>query len=499
MATYGLTSAGFIRPALSDLINERKSVYRDIFGQNINTTEDSVFDKLASIHSKAEYDVWEMMQAVYESQTYQGAEGQYLDDLFNRRGISRRGKTKANGICQLDIDNTVPYNTTYSVGIYTINSDFILQEDTLVSGNILAHKMLNSNLVTGSYTFTIVNTTTSVTQTLNITLSDKTPNSSNLNTFFNTIKTFIVDNTINSNNDRIFIDYVNGSMYVGYSDANTLKGLVQRVDFKSTPIIGVRSVYFPVIAQEVGANPVDVGQINTINPQPTGFVKIQNIESFFSGSDVESDGEYRARASATISSPAAATRSAIIDGLLSSVSGVSKVKIFNNPTGSTSPSGIPPYKFVTVVYGGETPDISQKLYSLIACSNNTYGTVSYDVTTEDNQIETIYHSKASEKDISIKINYKTQQNRPLADSEKQAILEGMQSQINSYSINPTLYNIQLVGVVQKSLPLINFVSLSVQVKLKTDPDSSYSNVDFNTDIVDVVILDDDQLFFNQLV
>lgn len=496
---YGLTPTGFVRPTLDELINKRKTTYRDIFGQNINTGTDSVFDKIASISANAEYTTWEMMQAVYNSQTYQGAEGIYLDNLFAQRGIYRNGKTKATGIAQMAINNTVPYNTTYVAATYSINTDFVLQEDTLVAGNIVAHTLKNSELVVGNYTITLVNTSTSATETFTYNLTDKTPNGTVLNTFFNNLKTFIVDNTVISNTDRIFIDYTNGSMYVGFTDATTLVGLVQRVDLKVTPLVGTRYLHLNLVSKEVGFNPVDIGEINSILPQPSGFVSIQNIAAFFSGSEVESDGEYRARAAATISSPAAATRPAIINGLLTGVDGVTKVKIFSNPTGTTSPSGIPPYRFVTVVYGGETPAISQKLYELIACSNTTYGNVSYDITTEDEQVETIYHSKAIEKDISIKVRYKTQQNKPLADSEKASIIENMLSTINSYSINPTIYNIQLVGTVQKALPFTNFISLSVQIKLASDPDGSYTINDFTTDITDVVTLTEDQMFFEQLL
>jgi len=500
MATYGLNDNGvFIRPALLELIEARKQRYRNIFGANINTATDSNFDKIASIAGKAEYDMWEMMGGVFDSQTYQGAEGKYLDDLFARRGIYRRGKTKATGSCQLEIGPSVPYNTVYPTTLYTINNSFVLQEDVLVAGNIVAQRILNSQLILGNYTFTIVNTNTSVLQSLNLTLSDKTPNSNNLNTFFNNIKTFIVDNTVNTNTNNIFIDYVNGNMYIGFTDANTMVGLAQRVDFKTLPIIGNRFVTMNVTAKETGFNPVGVSGITSISPQPSGFVSITNIESFFSGSNVESDGEYRARATSVISSPAAATRSAIINGLLTGVEGVTKVKIFNNPTPNTSPVGIPPYKFVTVVYGGETPAISNKLYDLIACSNNTWGTTSYVVNTEDGNTETIYHSKATEKRVSIKVSYKTSQNRPLADSEKTSVISGLVSNIASYQINPTIYNIQLSGAVQKSLPLLSFNELIVQIKLESDPDSSYSTNTFTTQTEDVVILTEDQVFFNQIV
>lgn len=496
---YGLNPYGFNRPTLSNIISERLQSYRDVFGSNINTNDNSIINKIVSIEADRENQIWQMAQEVFDSQTYQGAEGIYLDDLFSRRGIYRRGVTKATGSVQMFLEPSIPYNTTYSAGTYKVNSTFSLQQDVLVSGNIIAHKMLNSQISLGTYTFTIVNSTTSATVTLNLTLSDKTPNSSALNTFFNSIKDFIVNNTIATNSSRIFIDSVNGSMYIGYSSATSLIGLSQKVDFKVSPQIGQKCITFDVIADTAGFNPVSIGQIASISPTPTGFVSIQNIEAFYSGSNVESDAEYRARASTTVSSPAAATRSAIINGLLTGVSGVSKVKIFSNPTGTTSPAGIPPYKFVTVVYGGDTPSISKKLYDLIACSNATWGNVTYSVDTEDGEVEIIRHSKAAEKEVAVRVSYKTTQNRPLADSEKQSIITGLLSTIGSYGIHPTVYNIQLVSSVTNALPLVQFISLVVEIKLASAPDSSYSNATYNTNIEDVLVLTEDNIFFNQVV
>lgn len=499
MANYGLNSYGFSRPTLSDIISETLQSYRDVFGLDINTNDNSIINKIVNIQSDRENQIWQMAEEVFDSQTYQGAEGQFLDDLFSRRGIYRRPVTKGNGSVEMTLQPSVPYNTTFSVATYKVNNTFLLQEDVIVAGNIVAHTLLNSQLSLGTYTFTIVNSTTSVTQSLILTLTDKTPNSSALNNFFNSIKTFIVSNTINANDTRIFIDNINGSMYIGYSDATTMIGLSQKVDFKVSPQVGQKTIRFDVVAEDAGFNPVSIGQITSIAPVPSGFVVITNLSSFFSGSDVESDAEYRARASSTISSPAAATRSAIINGLLTGVDGVRKVKIFSNPTPNTSPAGIPPYKFVTVLYGGDTPSISQRLYELIACSNATWGDISYNVETEDNQTEVIYHTKAIEKNISVRVSYRTLQNRPLADSEKLTITNGLVGLIGGYNINPTLYNIQLIGSVTNSLPLLQFVSLVVEVKLASDPDSAYSSNTFNTDIKDVVILEEQDVFFNQVV
>ncbi len=496
---YGLNSYGFRRPSLTEIISERLQTWRDVFGININTNDNSIINKIVSLESDRENQIWQMAEEVFDSQTYQGAEGKYLDDLFARRGIYRRGVTKSTGSVEMTLLSSVPYNTTYSSSTYKINNSFLLQEDTIVAGNIIAHSITNSQLSLGTYTFTIVNSTTSLTETLVRTLTDKTPNSSVLNTFFNDIKDFIVNNSISVNSSLIFIDYAAGSIYIGYTNATSMVGLSQKVDFKVSPQTGNKTIRFDVLAEDAGFNPVSISQINTITPNPVGLVSITNTQAFFSGSNVESDSEYRARASTTISSPAAATRSAIINGLLTGVDGIRKVKIFSNPTPNTSPSGIPPYKFVTVVYGGDTPSISRKLYDLIACSNATWGDINYNIETEDDQVETIYHTKATEKDIAVRVSYKTVQNRPLADSEKTVVTTGLVGVMNGYNINPTIYNIQLIGAVTSSIPLVQFVSLVVETKLVSDPDSAYTSATLNTDIEDVIILTEENVFFNQVV
>ena len=77
MATYGLNSFGFLRPSLTEIVEQRKQAYRDLFGSNINTNDNSVIDKIVSIEADRENQVWMQMQEVYDSQTYQGVGGKY--------------------------------------------------------------------------------------------------------------------------------------------------------------------------------------------------------------------------------------------------------------------------------------------------------------------------------------------------------------------------------------------------------------------------------------
>lgn len=51
---YGLTSAGYTRPTLTDIIADTKNEYRYVFGQNVNVAENSMLDKIITIQAERE-------------------------------------------------------------------------------------------------------------------------------------------------------------------------------------------------------------------------------------------------------------------------------------------------------------------------------------------------------------------------------------------------------------------------------------------------------------
>ena len=90
---YGLTDAGFIRPTYDDLLNGYINSFQTSFGTDVVTTEDSVVGMLVRILAYTDYTLWEATEGVYNSQTLDGAEGNYLDDLMSQRGIFRKSAT----------------------------------------------------------------------------------------------------------------------------------------------------------------------------------------------------------------------------------------------------------------------------------------------------------------------------------------------------------------------------------------------------------------------
>ncbi len=83
----------------------------------------------------------------------------------------------------------------------------------------------------------------------------------------------------------------------------------------------------------------------------------------------------------------------------------------------------------------------------MALSNATYGNVFYDITTEDDQTERIYHSKAQPVNLQsvfvTKVNYSV--------TEQNTIKDALKAVVDPLNIADTLYNIQLVSAVGSSI------------------------------------------------
>lgn len=283
---YGLTSAGFTRPTLTDIIADTKNEYRYVFGQNVNVAENSMLDKIITIHAEREYSLWELMENVYYSQTLAGAEGKYLDDIYSKQGVYRNAATKASGAVFVGVDNTVPYTFEFSAGVYTtLNGTFINTTSINISGNVAAQTIKTTDLSIGIYTFTITDPQ-GITQTLNLNLTNTSIGSSQVNSFFAAIREFIVGYTTNNNYELIQIDTLAGIIYIGYDTNLNLKGLQTTISLKSTPIVGTRYISLEFQAISAGYNPVLSSSASEISPKPSGYLSATNPSDFYSGTNV---------------------------------------------------------------------------------------------------------------------------------------------------------------------------------------------------------------------
>lgn len=492
--TYGLNDYGFTIPTLDKLIADTKTSLISAFGENFNTQSNSVIDKLTTILNEREFQLILLAAAIYSSGTLAGAEGIYLDELLGRRGIYRRGETKSTGTVEMTVNSTVPYSMIYTPSSFSIdNGQFVLTGNVSAAGALIAQRILNSELVLGRYTIQIVSSVDNAMKSMVLTLRNKTPGSEDLNSFLFSIKEFIVQNTTDLNEEAIFVDSDAGALYIGYDSDKAFTGLNSRVDFRTSPICGTRTLALEVVALEAGVLSREEGTVTQISPTPSGFISLNNRSTFVEGNDVETDNEYKIRSQSITTDTAKATRPAVISAVLET-EGVQKVKVFTNNTSEKDQYGIPAYKFEVVVYGGVTEFISQALYETIALSNSTFGNTYADIPTEDGGSERIYHSKAASRSYNILIKYR---GKVLSTTEQETIRRSIRVMTEGLNIADTLYNIQIISAVASASTSGRFTQLSAWVKKTSDPITEYTEDDVVLGMREVFSLDTSNIIFQQ--
>lgn len=102
MATqYGLTLEGFVPKQQSVIISEIQASLQQAFGQSINLLPESVFGQLVGVFSEREALLWQLAEAVYQSQYPSGAEGTSVDNLLAYNALKREPATPSRASLEL--------------------------------------------------------------------------------------------------------------------------------------------------------------------------------------------------------------------------------------------------------------------------------------------------------------------------------------------------------------------------------------------------------------
>lgn len=91
MADFGLTTTGFNPMQQQDVIDDLQSSFKTEFGANINLAPASVFGTEIGILSERFALLWQVAEAVYDSQYPTGAEGTSVDNILALNNLKRLG------------------------------------------------------------------------------------------------------------------------------------------------------------------------------------------------------------------------------------------------------------------------------------------------------------------------------------------------------------------------------------------------------------------------
>lgn len=490
-----ITSSGFERENYSDLLDTIKQRFKNEFGNDVALTDSDPMGQFAAILAKLQNDNLKLLEALWASRKLAGAEGVYLDDIFGRAGIYRRGRQKGTGTVLLETDETTPNNFLFPVttNISAANGKtYNPQQDTLLINNVSAFKLDRADIQLGQqYDVTLTDTTDSTQYLFTYTPAVD----ADRDTMLNSLSSFWESHTT-GNEQSIYVS--GGVLYIGYDPSdNSLAGISESTEFTITPVVGVRHSSVSVICTERGYNPVSPNKVTGINPTFTGFVSISNPTSFFPGSEVESDAEYRARYFQEIKETKGGTRDSVVAACLA-VEGVSKVRIYDNPTVTSRPEA-DARSFNTVILGGSAAELSKALYDAKPINAGTSGTTAFAIGTADGTTEIIRHTRATQTPLDVRINYSTKDGIPLSDVEKTSISTEISNYVSSINIGEILYNARLIFSALSASGASRIVTITIETKRQSDAVNLYTNADFTPEFDEIYTITTNDLTYSQVI
>lgn len=136
--------------------------------------------------------------------------------------------------------------------------------------------------------------------------------------------------------------------------------LQQKWDIPTTTIPGGGTITVVATAQVAGAVTAAPATITTIFTPTRGWQTVNNVGAAVPGVPVETDAELRLRQAASTANPSLTVLDGTVGGV-ANLTGVTKVKGYENDTGITDGNGIPAHSISIVVQGGVSQDIADTI------------------------------------------------------------------------------------------------------------------------------------------
>lgn len=374
MAVYGVTPTGFNVKRLADSLAELKAGLRAELGDSLNVEDEAPFGQIAGLAAAMDSELWEAMEAVYNAQYPNTAEGISLDNAVGIIGITEKPTTESTVAIQKlfgTVSTLVPLGTVFSV-----------------SGNSSARFVTDTNVTLVAGTDEVQTITFSATPTsgvFKLTLDDETTANINWNDTATTIQTVLrgfvalSDVTVTGSFAAGFVTTFTGSdgiqsQTLMTTSDNTLDagGAVTITVTETTP--GVSQGEVSMTAETAGATPVPARSLIVIETAVAGLTSGKNSQAGVTGQAEETDPLLRLRAEQSTQISGNATVEAIRSELLE-LAGVTSATVFENATDATV-SGRSPHSIEAVVLGAADATVAEKIWETKAGGVETVTTAS---------------------------------------------------------------------------------------------------------------------------
>ncbi len=378
---FGVTTDGFVIKILEDIKSEIETSLRVFFGAGINLEPESVFGNEVGISSEREALVWQLMQAVYNSNYPDTAQGVSLDWVVGITGIERLAATKSTdvGNAKGTLATVIPAGKVVSV-----------------SGNSDARFETDAAATIGAGTDEIQTITFSA-----------VPDAGQFTMIFDGEETgavlfseaaIDVQNALNALTGLSAVT-VAGSFAAGFvvtfagadgsqpqppiteGNTNTLTLLAAGVTItvtETTPGL-YPNININVTAETAGATAAPAGSLTVIETPVTGWDSFTNALDAEVGKEIETDAELRIRRLQTLAAPGSGT----VDGIraeILEITAVTAALVYENDTIVVDGAGRPPKSIEAVVLDGANADIADAIWDSKSAGIETHGGVTVVVT-----------------------------------------------------------------------------------------------------------------------
>lgn len=406
----GLTSEGLVIKRLPEVLSDTKQKEVELFadlvpvGEVVDTTDSSTLGRLAALASPSAADVWEAIQQAYSAFDANSTTGIAQDNLYAIGGMTRQEATYTTAQVLVKGDTNTFITPTSVVSSSTTGKQFNVVNGIALNASIASGIDVSILVLANSTAYTITYATT--TTTSNITYTSDA--SATVVEILNGLKA-LVDSAHPSLQATI----------VGTTLQLMCVDVFQTVNFTTTANLGIVKVSTvgDVVANEAGPIEQVVNSIDTIATPILGWDSVINPLEASTGTNRETDEEYRIRFRDSKFDRATNTLEAIYSALLK-LSTVEEVIIYENDTNITDGNGVPAKSFLPIVIGGVSSDIANSIWENKPIGISSVGNTTVSIIDIQGFSHDISFQRPTPVPIYISMNLTTDSNYPVDGDEK---------------------------------------------------------------------------------
>lgn len=463
----GVDVNGFTVKTLEEILQSTadRASSPEYFGSDFPTTPDSGFGIFNGVFGAAIKDQWDITANVTAMANLDEAEGKWLDDIGEYRGVTRLGASASSGELLVTEQEglVIPANYPFR---YTDNQEVVTSDQEYT---------LSSSACSGAY-FNIPSVTSGQTYTITVngdSYSVVASPSDTVETVHIALGAAILAG--------------GGQEYSGIGSATQV--IVSNGGAENTMSVSANAnVDLVKVSMYIKATAVNTGVLFFFGGRPIVAVGVPSIAEVYLvtewvvGREVETDEDFRLRIATLGVSKGAATKPTI-EATVRDVDGVTAASVVENITREFDSEGRPPKSYETYVDGGTTAAIAQAIWISKPCGIETYGDISGQITDENGDVQSVNFSRFANKFGWVRVTYEINEEEILPDNHELLIRQAVVDKGNTLERGEDLEVTKFYGAIYSKVQGI-YVNLIETAITNTPTDTpSYSTTRKSIDSV----------------